>query len=253
MERVPAAGPRSGLELAAVDGDALAHPDETVAAALRLPVGEPRPSSLTTSSTPSSPVADDHLGPGGVRVLHRVRQAFLDEAVGGEVDAGRQLGRVALDLDVDREAGLARLLDEPVEVLEARLRRERGRLLRPAEDADEPAHLGERLASGLLDDQQRLSLPLLFGPQEPADARRLNGHDADAWPTTSWSSRAMRARSSATAARASSSRLLEPGRAFLGFPRLLELAAQAESEEPDGQEEKREKKRSPLRGPDRSR
>jgi hypothetical protein len=63
-------------------------------------------------------------------------------------------------------------------VLEARLRRQRGRLLGTAEDADEPPHLGKRLATGLLDDQQRLPLSFLLGVQEATDAGGLDRHDA---------------------------------------------------------------------------
>ena len=71
---------------------------------------------------------------------------------------------------------------ELLEVLEARLRRERRRLLRPAQNADEAAHLGERLPAGLLDHLERLALLLLLGPQQPANGRGLDGHDADAVP-----------------------------------------------------------------------
>ena len=65
-----------------------------------------------------------------------------------------------------------------VDVLEARLRRERRRLLGPPQDADEPAHLGERRAPGLLDGEQRLALALLVVAQQPAHGRGLDGHDA---------------------------------------------------------------------------
>ena len=125
-------------------------------------------------------VANEHLGVAGPRVLERVRQTFLHEPVGREVEAGRELHRVAFDLELDRQARLARLRDEPVEVLEARLRRESRCLLRPAQHADEPAHLGQRLAPGLLDDLQRLALALLLRLEQPAHARRLDGHHADA-------------------------------------------------------------------------
>jgi hypothetical protein len=33
-------------------------------------------------------------------VLDRIRQRFLDEPVGREVDSGRELGRLALDLHI---------------------------------------------------------------------------------------------------------------------------------------------------------
>ena len=43
----------------------------------------------------------------------------------------------------------------------------------------EPPHLGERLATGLLDGEQRLTLALLLRRQPPADGARLHRHHAD--------------------------------------------------------------------------
>ena len=54
------------------------------------------------------------------------------------------------------------------------------RLLRAPEHADHAPHLGQRLAAGLLDDEQGLALLLLVGLEEPARRRRLDGHHADA-------------------------------------------------------------------------
>ena len=65
-------------------------------------------------------------------------------------------------------------------MLEARLRREGRRLLGTAEDADQPSHLGERLAACLLDDLERLALALLLRLEQPAHTSRLHGHHADA-------------------------------------------------------------------------
>ena len=134
---------------------------------------------MTVSSTRAVAVVDDDLGVLGLRVLDRVRQPFLDEAVRRQVDACRKLDRVALDAQVDRQSRLARLRDELVHVLEARLRRERRRLLRPPEHADEAAHLGERLAARLLDHLQRLALALLLGLEQAPHAGRLHRHHAD--------------------------------------------------------------------------
>src|SRR4029450_8437758 len=106
--------------------------------------------------------------------------SLLDEPVRGEIEACRQLHGVTLDLNVHREAGLARLLTQAVEVLKARLRRQSRGLLGPPEDADEAAHLRQCLPPCLLDDEQRLSLPLLIGFEEPPHARSLDRHDADA-------------------------------------------------------------------------
>jgi hypothetical protein len=111
-------------------------------------------------------------------VLQRVRERLLDEAVGRQVDALRQLGRLALEAQLGREAGLAGLRDELLDVLEARLRHERRGLLGAAEHADEAAHLREGRAAGLLDRAQRLALARLVVAEQPAHGRRLDGHHA---------------------------------------------------------------------------
>ena len=58
-------------------------------------------------------------------VLERVGERLLHDPVGGKVDARRQLAPLALDADVDRQAGLAHVLDQPSSAA-ARLRRECG-------------------------------------------------------------------------------------------------------------------------------
>ena len=67
-------------------------------------------------------------------------------------------------------------------MLQARLRGQRRRLLGPAEYADHPPHLGERLATGLLDDLQRLALLVLIRLEQPPHGRGLHRHHADAVP-----------------------------------------------------------------------
>jgi hypothetical protein len=74
------------------------------------------------------------------------------------------------------------VLDQPLELLEARLRGERGRLLWAPQHADHPPHLGERLPARLLDDEQGLALLLLVGAEQATNRRRLHGHHADAVP-----------------------------------------------------------------------
>jgi hypothetical protein len=125
-------------------------------------------------------VADEYLGALRVRVLERVREALLHEAVRGQVDSGRELHRVALDREHDREPGFAGVLDELVQVLEARLGRKRGSLLRASQHADHASHLRHGFASRLLDDEQRLAFAFLFGLEQAAHRRSLDGHDADA-------------------------------------------------------------------------
>ena len=70
--------------------------------------------------------------------------------------------------------------EELLEVLQARLRRQRRRLFGAAQYADHPPHLGERLATGLLDDLQRLAFLVLVRLEQPAHGRGLHRHHADA-------------------------------------------------------------------------
>ena len=65
-------------------------------------------------------------------------------------------------------------------MLEAGLRRESGRLFGSPKDSDQPSHLGQSLAARLFDDLERLALALLLRLEQPADARRLDGHHAHA-------------------------------------------------------------------------
>src|SRR5437588_1521155 len=169
---------RARVELAAVHGHALAHPDEPVPTAVAVASA----AAVVADGDLDVPVAvaDEHLGVLGLGVLDRVRQAFLDEAVRGEIEARGELHGLALDAELDGKPGLARARDELVDVVEARLRRERRRLLGPPENADEAAHLRERLAPGLLHDEQGLALPLLLGKEEAPRSGGLHGHDADA-------------------------------------------------------------------------
>ena len=86
---------------------------------------------------------------------------------------------MALDVEVDGQPGFPDGADEDVERLHARLGSELRDLVLLAEEADEPAHLGERLASGLFDRLERLPLALLVRVQEPPHGSGLHGHDAD--------------------------------------------------------------------------
>ena len=69
-----------------------------------------------------------------------------------------------------------------LDLLEARLRRERGRLLGVTQDADHASHLRKRLAPRLLDHLEGVADLLLVGIDEPAHGGRLHRHDADAVP-----------------------------------------------------------------------
>src|SRR2546423_493017 len=75
------------------------------------PLAPPPPAGAASAPRlPDVPAAvpAEPLGVPGARVLGRVRESFRDEPVGGEVDAGRELLRLALDPQVDGEPGLAR-------------------------------------------------------------------------------------------------------------------------------------------------
>src|SRR5437763_3147952 len=233
---VAAARPRSGLELAAVDGHALAHADEAVSTLVA--VAPARAVVAHGELDVPVAVADEHLRLAGSRVLQRVRQALLDEPVLGEVDSGRQLLRRAFDAQLDRKPSVACMLDELVEVLEARLRGEGRRLFGPAKDADHPPHLRERLAAGLLDDQQGLTLLLLVRPEQPPRRRGLHGHHADAVADDvmqlAGDPRALVRHRQASPFLPLA---LGAGRPLSGHIRLVELAAEREPDRPGNRED----------------
>ena len=53
-----------------------------------------------------------HVRPRRPGVLERVRERLLDDPVGGELDAERQLAPLSLDLELDRQSGLGHLRGE---------------------------------------------------------------------------------------------------------------------------------------------
>src|SRR5881409_1550638 len=139
------------------------------------PSGAPRPSSATSSSTLPSPyrtVTSARPPPACLSAC----QPLLDDPVGGQVDPLWHRPRLALDMEVDVEPGLTDLVEQPVEVREARLRgeRRRRRLAFGAEHPEHAAHLGESRAPDLLDDEQRLALARLVVVQKPPDAAGLD-------------------------------------------------------------------------------
>src|SRR3954447_22975904 len=74
-------------------------------------------------------VSDRHPGACRTGVLERVPERFLDDPEGRQVDSRLEPPLLALDRQVHVEAGLAGTLHEPVELVDAWLRRERERLL----------------------------------------------------------------------------------------------------------------------------
>src|SRR5439155_15088309 len=81
-------------------------------------------------------VAQRHLRAGGACVLERVPERLLNDPEGRQVDARLEPLPLSLDRQVYLQAGLAGPLDQPVELVDARLRRERELLVALAEHAD---------------------------------------------------------------------------------------------------------------------
>jgi hypothetical protein len=88
-------------------------------------------------------------GPG---VLERVGQRLLHDPVGGQVDAGGQRPRFALDRQLDRQAGLAGGQHQRIEVGQAGLRGQRlATAAAVTQQPEQPAHLGQGLPARGLD------------------------------------------------------------------------------------------------------
>src|SRR5450756_1872556 len=104
---------RARLELSPERGDSLAHAHEAAAAG-------------DAGGDPAAVVDDldrEHVvlvtyADGDARlagVLERVGQRLLDDAVGGEIETGRQRPRLALHVQGDRQPGLADLFAQPLQ------------------------------------------------------------------------------------------------------------------------------------------
>ena len=102
-------------------------------------------------------VADADPGAAGVALLERTAERLLHDPIGGEVDADREVDRVALDGEVDRQSRGLRLAHERGDVPQRGLRGQRQLLVLAAQHAEQPADLGERLAAALLDGEERLA------------------------------------------------------------------------------------------------
>ena len=124
-------------------------------------------------------VVDDNARPRRSGVLEGVRERLLDNAVGGQVEAGRQRPRPALHPDLDFDAGLLYGLGEGRKIVQSRLRRQRWRVI-VAQDAKEAAQLGQRLPAGLLHSQEGRHSPIRVVGQLHPGGSRVHGHNADA-------------------------------------------------------------------------
>ena len=123
--------------------------------------------------------AQDDPRPAAAAVLERVGQALLHEAEGGQVDAGRQRPGPPLDAQLHVEPGVARAGDERAEAIERRLRGVVGVLAVGAQDAEQAAHLGQRLAAGGLDRAQRADRGVGVAVEHAARRAGLHDHDRD--------------------------------------------------------------------------
>jgi ABC-2 type transport system ATP-binding protein len=196
-------------------------------------------------------VVHDHLSALRLRVLDRVGESFLYQAIRGQVDACRKLDGLSFDAQINLEPRLARLRHEPVEMLEAWLRSERRRFFGPPQHSDHPAHLGQRLSAGSLDDEQRVALAHLVGSEQPTHTGCLDGHDADA--VTNDVVELAGNPSALLCDRRTGTLLALALGSCCPVPRLvgfLELPAQREADDPDDAEDETEEKKvaeTPLR------
>src|SRR3954470_7830434 len=103
----PAARRGTGGEFPAVQRGALAHTDqpETARRRRRISVRAAVVDDLHFDLV--GPVAQVHVGARRPRVLERVRQRFLHDAIRRDVDRGRQRALLALDADLDGKLGVA--------------------------------------------------------------------------------------------------------------------------------------------------
>ena len=93
--------------------------------------------------------------------------------------AAREREGLAVDVQLDGQAGAADLVEQRVEAVEARLGRELDVVPVAAHRAEETAHLGERRAAGLLDAPERIAvLGRRIGKLVP-DGADLEHHHAD--------------------------------------------------------------------------
>ena len=108
--------------------------------------------------------------------LERAGERLLDDAIGREVDAGRERRVLAADVELDRQARRAHARDEVGEMGERRLRRERELLVLAAQHPEQRPDLAERLAPGVLHGSERQLGVVGPRAREPLRGRRLGDH-----------------------------------------------------------------------------
>ncbi len=113
-------------------------------------------------------------------MLDRVCKRLLDDPVGAQVERRRQHRGLTVDEQIRAQARCARAGEQILDVREPRLRRERPRVPVGVEDAEQPAHLGERLAARALDRPQRSLGTLRLAIHHRPCGAGLNHHHRDA-------------------------------------------------------------------------
>src|SRR3954469_6019959 len=102
-----------------------------------------------------------------------VRQSLLDQAVGGQVEAGCQGPRMTGDGYLDRETSLLEAFDQAGQLSQPWGGRTVGSLTALPQNADHAAHLGQGLPAGRLDGLQRFALGALVIAESASHRRRL--------------------------------------------------------------------------------
>ena len=188
-----------------------------VATRSRMPT-RPRPPPATPAATAAAVVDDldgervllvahGHRRARLAGVLERVGQRFLDDAIGGEIEAGRQAPAPRPPRAAATGSPASRTCAQSaLQLAEARRRVEARAVVGRAQDAEHALDVAERLAAGRLDAAQGLAGQLRLGLDDRCAAPACSTTTLSACPTLSCSSRARRERSSATASRARASR-----------------------------------------------
>ena len=114
----------------------------------------------------------------GAALLERAAERLLQHAVGGQVEPERQVALLALDRKLDRQAGRLDPAQQRVDVPQRRLWGERDVLVLAAQDAEQAADLGQRLAAAGLDREEGVGGAGGVALGQAACARRLHHHRA---------------------------------------------------------------------------
>jgi hypothetical protein len=136
-DRVASVPARAGVQLAAEQVDPFPHPGQPVTGLVGgggwglAIIGDVKSESVGV-------VVDDNARPRRSGVFEGVRERLLDDAVGGQVEAGGQRPRPALHPDLDFDAGVLHGLGEGRKIVQSRLRGQRWRVV-VAQNAKEAA------------------------------------------------------------------------------------------------------------------